>query len=369
MTSTNALDLLELRVEGLRNLETANYEFSSGINVVTGDNGQGKTSLLEAIYLVATTRSFRTARLKEVVRHGADTFVLRGRLRDPASLLTHVRTLRWSGRGVEVKVDGNKPESLARFAATAPIVVFHPEELQLSTGPAALRRRLLDRVAFYASPEHSSEVARFTKGLRARQELLRRRATEAELEAYENQLALLGVRITKRREQAAEELGRATVRALEETATWSELMTLRYRAGGSTEVDSFLSELASRRERDTRMGAATFGPHRDELELELGGRSARVVASQGQHRLLALALKAAERALVAVRTGMNPIQLLDDVSSELDRDRTAALLRFLRTSEGQVFITTPRGDLFREALSDAQFISYYQVVSGRLESA
>ncbi|NUP10276.1 MAG: DNA replication and repair protein RecF [Polyangiaceae bacterium] len=366
-----SFSLASLRVEAFRNLADATFEPSDRINVVFGQNGQGKTSLLEAIYVVATTKSFRTARLREVTTHQRGGFSVRASFierRGDLPSLERQHTAVYAEGSLHVRLDGNRPQTLADYAVRSPVVVFHPEELTLSTGPAALRRRLLDRVALYRSPTVAAELSRYTRALRARQELLRRGATEAELTSYESILASSGSIVSRARREAVESLVEPTLEAFRRIAAPDLELTLRYRNGGSEDSDAFARELEQRRSNDRNAVTATFGPHRDELELKLNGRAARQVASQGQHRAITLSLKAAETNAVTSITGLEPIQLLDDVSSELDRERTEALLIFLAETRGQVFATTTRPELLTPSLGPEN-TKLFQVVNGELKSA
>jgi len=371
-----------LRIEGFRNLETSAFRPAPAINVLFGDNGQGKTSLLEAIYFVATTRSFRTARPREIVRHGAEGFSVRATFlerRPDLPSLSRAQAVALVDGAVQARIDGNKPASLAEYATRAPIVVFHPEELTLSTGPAALRRRLLDRITVYRAPHVVQTLARYQRATKSRQDLLRRSAGVGELSVYEELMAEAGAAITRARRDAIDLLLPATLSAFEKIAPRGLELGIEYRAGGAPSIEEARAELERRRDRDRRTIAASFGPHRDDVELRLGGKRAKEVASQGQHRMITLALKAAERAAVASITGLEPIQLLDDVSSELDSERTAALLDYLDESRGQVFITTPRPEVLtplltrrsagREGGDDERLSSLFQIVGGALRIA
>jgi DNA replication and repair protein RecF len=344
--------LLEhLRVRDLRNLERVDMDPAPRVNVVTGNNGHGKTSLLEAVYFAATSRSFRTHRPAELVRHGASTASVVARFSeiDPRlPPLVREQTAAVEGRGCVVRLDGNRPPSLAAFATRSPVIAFHPEELALSSGPAGGRRTLLDRLALFMSPTSADHRARYAHALKARHELLRRGEGALEspdVDAFEELCAVHGAAVTRARAAAAQALSRELYPAFQRIAAPELGLEARYAAGGSPDADVARTELRRQRGRDAHRPSAGFGPHRDDLELSLDGHPARIVASQGQHRALTLALKAAETAAIAGARGIEPILLLDDVSSELDPERTAALFTFLSASRGQIFLTTTRREL------------------------
>ena len=344
---TPTLHLEQLVVRDLRNVERAEIAFAPRLNVISGGNGHGKTSLLEAIYLAATSRSFRTPNLGELVRHGADAAVARGRFatRDGVAIACEQSAV-IEGRRSIVRVDGNRPLSLAEFATRSPVLVFHPDELALTRGPSARRRTLLDRVALFMDPASSDHRARYSRALRARQELLRRGGLEStELDAFERLCADEGARVTRARREAAEAITAELAPAFARIAEPGITLTAAFSPGGSEDLDEACAELSRLRRADARRKSASFGPHRDDLSLWLDGHPARVVASQGQHRALTLSLKAAEAACVARARGVVPLLLLDDVSSELDPARTESLFAFLGFSRGQIVLTTTRPEL------------------------
>lgn len=353
VTRASKLLLERLVVRDFRNLPHVEIEPASRVNVIYGNNGHGKTSLLEAVYFAATSRSFRTHRSTELVRHGCSVASVRARFTehvDAYAPLAREQSAAIEGKSCVVRLDGNRPSSLADFATRSPVVAFHPEELALSTGSAGLRRKLLDRVALFMDPASAEHRARYTHALRARQELLHRKGGGAsekkgEIDAFEELCARHGVMVTQARQRAAEALTAELHVAFAKIAAPDLQLAARYEAGGSADLDEARSELARRRDRDAFRPSAGFGPHRDDLLLLFGDHPARLVGSQGQHRALTLSLKAAEAATVARVRGLEPILLLDDVSSELDPDRTTALFEFLGFARGQIFLTTTRRDL------------------------
>lgn len=355
-------------VRDLRNLERVTFEPAPRLNVVSGDNGHGKTTLLEAIYFAATSRSFRTPKLGELVRRGATTAMVRATFAESAeaSSLSREQTAVVEGSRATVRIDGNRPETLAAFATRSPIVAFHPEELALSTGPAAGRRRLLDRLALFIEPSSADHRARYAHAIRARQRLLHDRSL-AGVDAFEELAALHGAALTRARNRAALTLETELCAAFVEIGAPGLELRTRFVPGGSEDADVARRELGERRERDAHRPSASFGPHKDELVLELGGYAARGSASQGQHRALTLALKAAETACIAAVRGVEPILLLDDVSSELDGKRTEALFAFLARSRGQIFLTTTRRELIVTPQIPSGDRRDFRLVGGALE--
>ena len=360
------LFLRTLKAVGVRNLAPLQLEPAPKFNVFAGDNGQGKTNVLEAVYLLATSKSFRTSRLGELVAFGQEVAFVRGRLRDGDDARAQSLGLRGAARAP--RIDGKRPRSLFDYAVRSPVVVFHPGEVALSMGPSAERRRLLDRVALHLEPGLLSDLESYRRALRERQRALETRgATARDLPEWEALTAEHGLRVAAGRARAAGELGGHARDGFRRIGAPGMGLELSYQRSAPEERGAYLAALAASRARDLSRGSASVGPHRDDLALALDGRVAKGVASQGQHRAIVLALKSAEIEVVARARGVRPILLLDDVSSELDATRTAALFRFLRAHEGQVLLTTTRPDLI--AVGEAGSRKDFLVDRGRVTGA
>ncbi len=339
-----ALAIESLTARGFRNLEGTELTLGPQLNVVAGQNGQGKTNLLEAIYLVATSRSFRTSRLLDMRAFGEEACSVRARLREEGLAREQVVGLRRGAR--QVLVDGARAATLAGYAVLTPVVVFHPGTLQLSMGAGSERRRLMDRLALYLTPGSLGDADAYTKALRGRQRALETRGEGArELEAWEEIIVRHGAALAHARAAAVAALARTAQAAFTTIASEGRSLHVAYHPGSPETLEAFRSGLVANRVRDRARGSATLGPHRDELELAIDGHAVRGIASQGQHRAVVLSLGLAELELIGRARGVRPILLLDDVSSELDRERTRALTRTLAERTGQVVITTTRPEL------------------------
>jgi DNA replication and repair protein RecF len=252
-----------------------------------------------------------------------------------------------SDAGRAVFCDEQRAERLADYAVRTPMVVFHPGDLELTMGGATRRRDLLDRVGLFSDPAAADDRSRYRLALRERQKILEVRGERApELDAYEQLVARHGARLGQIRQRASQALSREGEPAFRRLVASNLAFAMRYRPGGDLDEARFREELLARRSSDRRRHTATFGPHKDDLELSVEGRPARKHASQGQHRILTLTLKLAELAAIREARGAHPILLLDDVSSELDPTRTGAVFDYLSSSPSQVFVTTTRPELF-----------------------
>jgi DNA replication and repair protein RecF len=353
------------RLASFRNIASASIEPSPGLNLIWGDNGQGKTSILEALYAVATTRSFRTDKLVQAVRTGDE----QARVGATVSEGDFVRelSLKLGLRSRTVELDGKRPKTLSSYAVRTPVVVFHPRDLELVTGAAGERRRLLDRLILYADPQGAEAARRYAEAMRDRQRLLETRGVAAaELSDFESVAAEHGARFARARFEATERLLPELAEAFRSVTPAGLVLLARYEAGGTQNAQEFQTELRARRPEDSRRGRASFGPQRDELSLEIEGRAARHDASQGQQRLLSLSLKLAELRCIESTRRVHPVLLLDDVSSELDAHRTESVLSLLRASQGQIFVTTTRPELFRTGGFATSERAEFQVTEGRV---
>lgn len=331
-------------VVGVRNLRPARIEFCANLNVVSGDNGQGKTSLLEALVLAATARSFRTDLAREVITTGALQAQVVARISRAG--LGCEQSVRLTSARKDVAQDGKRPKNLARFGAQTPLVVFHPNDLELVKGSARLRRVLLDRISLYLDPVSADQRQRYHRAMRERQRLLVEHGTAAAgLSSFERLAAQDGSAVAAAHERAVAQLLPCLAAAFEGLADPSLRLSARYVAGGCTDAREFEARLAHSRRADLQRKKATFGPQRDDLELYLNDRTARQHASQGQQRLLTVALKLAELGCVERAQQLRPVLLLDDVSSELDPRRLRGVLEHLEQNDNQVFVTTTRADL------------------------
>jgi DNA replication and repair protein RecF len=337
-----AIDSLSIR--GFRNLAKVDVRLGPLFNVVYGDNGQGKTNLLEAIYVLVTSRSFRTSKLADLIGAGNEVTSLRATVVEDGDARDQTLGLKRGMRAA--RVDGKRPATLAEYALRTPAVVFHSGSLALSSGAGAERRKLLDRIALYMSPSSLAEADSYAKASRARQRVLETRGDSAsDLDHWEELMVLHGSAMAESRRLAASKLVPAFGDAFRRIGAPGLVVDLRFAGGAPEDRALFRTELRRRRTQDRARRGASVGPHRDDVVVTLDGLPARGTASQGQHRAIVLALELAEIDVVTTARGVRPLLLLDDVSSELDRSRTAALLDALRDQRGQVVLTTTRPEL------------------------
>ncbi len=328
--------LCNLKTEGFRCLTALEFTPGEGLNVIAGDNAQGKTSILEAILFAATSKSHRTTREAELVQYGRPGFRVHASGQRNSRSVT-VDATWWQGEK-RFKVNGVAQGKVSDILGKMPVVFFSPEDVALVRGSAAVRRKFLDMEISQLEPAYLRALQQYRTALKQRNELLKQNGREpALLDAWDEQLIRHGRVLVERRNAFIKELGCAAVAAYETIAS-QEPFTLRYLPDVSPDQDH-ARVLTQYRERDRSQGLTNRGPHRDDFELTVSGKPARHFASQGQQRTAALALKLAELKLVCERIGEYPVFMLDDVLSELDAKRSERLFQAIPQTV-QCLVTT-----------------------------
>lgn len=365
--------LLSARIPRFRNLADVLLEPGERATVLVGENGQGKTNTLEALYWATTLRPLRATRLSELVPFGGSAAGAEVRVEWllPGGPREFVARLVAGDRLLEM--DGKRVHAVDDYVGQASVVAFTPDDLTLVKGSPDERRRFLDRAVFGRRPAYLNESRDYVRALKARNRLLREHAPDTLREAFDLQLARLGARLWRRRLDLVEELSPHAVRAFEAVGRLAVPLVIRYRALGAS-IDAPLPEIELERvlldaleERlalDRERGFTSVGPHADDLQLLLGDRPARLYGSQGQQRATVLALKIGEIENLRGARGEYPLLLLDDVSSELDPERNRYLMGYLRALDAQVLLSTTDAALVREAVGDDAVT--YRVRSGTL---
>jgi DNA replication and repair protein RecF len=331
------VQVVAVEARPLRSLTDVRLELPSGIVSLIGPNGAGKTNLLEALYFALTGRSFRTSDRRELIPFGARLARAEATVGDEDGV--EHRLLASIGRddGRRHLLDAG-PADLATLARhRPPVAVFSPDRLVLVKGPPAERRAHLDRYLAARWPSRAGLRQRYGQALAQRNALLARGHGGADLEAWDATLAEAAEALIAARAEAVAELVSPFSAAAAELGLEEEA-TIEYAPRSAGSVEEIRAGLAERREADLRLGRTSWGPHLDELKLELGGRALRRYGSQGQQRAALLALIFAERdALLAARRVV-PLLLLDDVMSELDPARRERLVERL-AGGGQALLT------------------------------
>jgi DNA replication and repair protein RecF len=345
--------ITRIELKDFRNYESLVLEPSATLTVLVGRNAAGKTNIIEAIQLATATRSFRRPEFSEVVRWGAATGKVGLRAEEGPRRLEI---------GLEVDAEGHRTYTVngqvrrrhSEVAGLLPSVVFTPDDLGMVKGPAERRRAAIDDLGEQLSPTYGSLRRDYGRAVRQRNSLLKDGVSGPEIDVWDEQVVSLGSRLVVHRTSLLERLmGHAARRYAEmaagETLGYSYADRCGLATCGKLEVgavaDAMRAEMGRRRSEERRRLVTLVGPHRDDIVLEVGSRDARSFASQGQQRTIALAWKLAEVAVVEEVLRREPILLLDDVMSELDADRRAALGEVV-ASEIQTVVTTTNTGYF-----------------------
>jgi len=344
--------LLWLELGSFRTYGSLRFEPASGVYVLVGDNGTGKTSVLEAIGYLASLKSFRGAPDASLVTDGEGEAIVRGEFTaDGRSSLVEVSVPAQGRRSV--LLDGKRPKGRAEVAQRVALVAFLPDDLDLVKRGPAYRRDYLDDAATQVWPVAAAELGEYERAVRQRNALLRREGRHADpttLDVLDERIAALGATVLSRRLAVVALLEPVVAGLYGEISDRPGRVEWRYEATGLGQLDRESNEvllrttlaeaLATARAGDLERRITTVGPHRDELVMLIDGRDVRTRASQGEQRSIALGLRVAAYRVLLDRRGTPPVLLLDDVFSELDPGRGERLVEQLPS--GQVFVTSAR---------------------------
>ena len=348
----------KIEIRNFRNYREEIIEFDDRINLITGENGQGKTNLIEAINLLSMGKSFRTRREQEMIREGTSGFSVKGFFEKEGR--THTVEVRFFEAERRWKktylVGGAEKSSVYDLLGGVYTIVFSPEDLSIVKGSPDARRRFLDREIILLRPLYYHKLKKYKEILKSRNALLKKEEVEpALLSVYDEQLAKAGGELMNLRAAYVKELEKNSAACAASITDGKETLRISYRASilseeKNQEIEAdkdtpdasayerlFYEKLERARPRDLLARITEYGPHRDDLSIAVNGKHLRIYGSQGQQRTAALALRLAEREMILRETGETAILLLDDVMSELDPSRQEKVLSGF--SENQVFIT------------------------------
>jgi DNA replication and repair protein RecF len=334
--------IVRLEMRNFRSYAAADVELGAGVTVVTGRNGAGKTNLLDALYFGCTGRSARTTNERELVRFGEQ--VVRVAVTTEAPDGPHELSVGFApGEPKKMSADGVRVERLLDAPGRPLVSVFLPDRLELVKGTPSLRRAHMDQVVAALWPARVTTRRAYAQALAQRNALLARArgnsAVAASLPTWDRELARYGIALMADRAAAISAIEEHFATRAEELGLDGDPAVAYRPRSRAADADALAAELADRQAQDLDRGFTGHGPHRDDLAFTREGRELRSYGSQGQQRLGLLALLLAEREAIAATRDATPVMLLDDVMSELDRDRRARLVGLLR-GHGQSVITT-----------------------------
>ena len=342
--------LSEIELRNFRNYEDRQVEFSPGINVFIGENAQGKTNLLEAIYVLAMTRSHRTANDRELINWQAKEAMVKGTVikqtgRVPLEVLLGTR-------GKRVKVNHLFQSRLSTYIGNLNVVLFAPEDLALVKGAPQERRQFMDTEFSQMSSRYLYAISQFRGLLKQRNEYLKQlkygsQVDQVLLEVLSDQLAESGAAVTAMRFKLLKRLETWSAQLHEHISQQKEVLKLKYISQVMIDEKTAENEIAEQLQKlyhehqsqEIKLGTTLYGPQRDDIRFLVNEQDVHRFGSQGQQRTTALAVKLAEIDLMNEQTGEYPLLLLDDVLSELDDDRQTHLLTAIQ-DKVQTFLTT-----------------------------
>ena len=359
------MKLAHLELKNFRNYASLSMELDSGVNLIVGDNAQGKTNLLEAVVYLSQGSSYRTRKEEELIRWNQDFARLEATIQGTDRETELVYALFRGSRRRQIMKNGVKQKSAAGTEGILTTVLFCPEDLQLLRAGAAVRRRFLDSAISQLRPQYKKAISDYQKLYESKSRILRDRFQKPglldALPDFNRQMAMIGTSIIGYRARYCEKLGQLAQQYHGICSGGNEILGMLYHTvSGITDAVApksvIFQQLMEHQEKHFQAELESChclsGPHKDDFEMLLNGRSLKSFGSQGQTRTAAIALKLSEREIIRNDTGEEPILLLDDVLSELDSGRQNFILNEIRS--GQVMITccetekvTTAGRVFR----------------------
>ena len=344
------MNLSNLKLRDFRNYEDLNLDFAPGVNLIVGNNAQGKTNLLEAICYAGSGKSFRANKTAEMVRFGADFADIEANV----CAQERCQSLRWvlfsGSRPRQIWRNGAKQKSAGEIAGVLPTVLFCPEDLMVLKSGAAQRRRLGDQALCGLRPNYDAALTEYHRILDQKARILKDHFEYPSvleiLPEYNTRLCQVGALLISYRARFYDSLGKAAAKYHDQFSGGAEEFSLQYKtvstvkdpfASVSQLTQDLLDHLESHYRAELESGQCLTGPHKDDFDVSLSGINLKAYGSQGQTRTAAISLKLAQRELMGREWGEEPVLLLDDVLSELDQGRQDFVLN--QIVSGQVFIT------------------------------
>ncbi|NPC94896.1 DNA replication/repair protein RecF [Bacillus sp. WMMC1349] len=339
-----------LTLSSYRNYECLDLQFEDKVNIIIGENAQGKTNLMEAIYVLAMAKSHRTSNDKELIRWDADYAKIEGRIMKKNGSVPIQLVI--SKKGKKAKLNHIEQQKLSQYVGAVNTIMFAPEDLNLVKGSPQVRRRFLDMEIGQVSPVYLHDLSLYQKILSQRNHFLKQLQTRKQtdhtmLDVLTEQLIEFAAKVVMKRLQFVDQLEKWAKPIHSGISRGIENLTLKYHTSLhvsetpelSKIINSYQESFSKLRDKEIDRGVSLAGPHRDDVAFYVNGRDVQTYGSQGQQRTTALSLKLAEIDLIQEEIGEYPILLLDDVLSELDDYRQSHLLHTIQ-GRVQTFVTT-----------------------------
>ncbi len=349
------MNLEHLSLLNFKNIELCELDFATSINGLVGDNGAGKSNILDAIYFLSMSKSMLPLTDGQSVRHGSDFFVIDGKYRTSSSKQEVVSCSysRQRSAGKSLKRNGKEYERLSDHVGLIPVVVVSPYDTALISDSAEERRRFINQLISQFDAHYLSALIKYNALLQQRNRVLKSGGDEQMLQIYDQQLAPHAELIEQRRRETLAEMTPLVCRFYELLSGGRESVNLEYQS--TLSGSDFTTLLAASRERDIINGHTTVGIHRDDINFSIAGYPLRKYGSQGQQKSFLVALKLAQYMRVSEAKGEAPILLLDDLFDKLDRSRVEQLIRLVSGDDfGQIFISDCNQERLETILNRAE---------------
>ncbi|KZZ85426.1 DNA replication/repair protein RecF [Bacillus sp. SJS] len=370
------MHIQELKLRNYRNYPELTVSFENKVNVIIGENAQGKTNMMEAIYVLAMAKSHRTSNDKDLIRWDEEYAKIEGRVVKANGAIPMQLVL--SKKGKKAKINHLEQQKLSQYIGAVNVIMFAPEDLNLVKGSPQVRRRFVDMEIGQVSAVYLHDLSHYQKILQQRNHYLkqlqiRKQHDRTMLEVLTEQLSEAAAKLYRRRRLFIDQLEKWAQPIHSGISRGLETLTIQYKSSTEVSEDADLSKMIEVylekfdkiKEREIERGTTLAGPHRDDLLFFVNGRDVQTFGSQGQQRTTALSLKLAEIELIHEEIGEYPILLLDDVLSELDDYRQSHLLNTIQ-GRVQTFVTTTSVEgIDHQTLKEA---ASYRVSSGELDS-
>lgn len=363
------MHLEQIELQNYRNYEQTTLNFSSSINVLIGENAQGKTNLIESIYFLAMSRSHRTSRDRELIRWDTDFAKVKGLLQKKSNSVPLEIIL--SKRGKQAKLNHLEQKKLSDYIGQMNVILFAPEDLSLVKGSPSVRRKFIDMELGQMNRLYLYHLSQFQQILKQRNQFLKQARSKKNydkiyLDVLTEQLATEAAEVLFSRFKFVNQLSDLANEVQKDISNEKETLLITYKTSSSIDENMTVEEIFNHLMADYEKSVSqeidqgtTIGPHRDDIVFHVNNRNVQTYGSQGQQRTTALSLKLAEIDLMRNMTGEYPILLLDDVLSELDDSRQTHLLKSIQ-NKVQTFITTTSLDGVQMDLLTDPFIFYVE---------
>ncbi|MBU8905754.1 DNA replication/repair protein RecF [Desertibacillus haloalkaliphilus] len=347
------MHIKELQLANYRNYGQTSIKFDNKVNLILGENAQGKTNVMEAIYVLAMAKSHRTSRDKDLISWDREYGKIEGRVEKRSGSLSLSVII--SSKGKKVKLNALEQRKLSEYIGAFNVVMFAPEDLNLVKGSPQVRRRFIDMEIGQINPVYLYHLGIYNKVLKQRNHLLKdlykNRQNEAMLDVLTTQLVTAAANVVKRRFEFLQRLQSWAEQIHFDISRGKEKLILQYKPSFNVSEEMDLTNIEEElftafegvKDKEIRRGTSLVGPHRDDVGFTVNGKDVQTFGSQGQQRTTALSLKLAEIELIHSKVGEYPILLLDDVLSELDDYRQSHLLNTIQ-GKIQTFVTTTSVD-------------------------